>query len=405
MRPRYSTDPAPLDPARQPRATFLELFFDLVFVFALTRIVSRVYDHLVLDPHGSTWARALPQAFTTLLLLLALFGLWQGTSWTTSRYHPDSLALQAVVGVALGAGLVMGVTIPRAFDGYAGAFAIAYAAGQFARPLILMFAIHDRHRRMLKVRMLITYGMTGALWITGALVGGRILVPAWTLALVMEYAAARTGWPLPFLGRSEPQRWDIMAEHLAERYQQFFLIALGETILVIGFTYSTGPFDRDHTLAFVTAAATSALLWRLYYHRAGHILAEAIGRSREPSVAGRSAADTHLIMIVGVVTTALGYEITIEQPFGHAPPTWIAPVLLGPAIFIAGRARLEHHVFARVSPARYLTLAALLLSYPAATHTSPFAAAVVAAVILLAAAVADARRAYRHGAEPARPPR
>ncbi|MBC9006824.1 low temperature requirement protein A [Micromonospora sp. BRA006-A] len=96
----------PTSPAqtRQSRATFLELFFDLVFVFALTRIVSRVYDHMVIEPDGRAWPQALWQAFLTLLLLLALFGLWQGTAWTTSRYHPDSLALQTVVAVALAPG-------------------------------------------------------------------------------------------------------------------------------------------------------------------------------------------------------------------------------------------------------------------------------------------------------------
>ncbi|MFY1655896.1 MULTISPECIES: low temperature requirement protein A [Micromonospora] len=390
---------------RQVRATFLELFFDLVFVFALTRIVSRVFEHLVIDPYGSAWPAAIAQAARTLLLLLALFGLWQGTSWTTSRYHPDSLAVQAVVTVALGAGLVMGVTIPRAYDGYGLAFALAYLIGQLARPLILLLALPDKNRRALKTRMLLTYGIIGLFWICGAVAGGAALGPLWALALALEYAASRTGWPLPRLGRSDAEHWDIGAEHLAERYQQFFLIALGETILVIGFTYSTGPFTRNHTLAFVTAAITSALLWRLYYYRAGRILADAITHARRPAAIGRAAADTHFIMIIGVVTTALGYEITIEHPFTHAPPSWIAPILLGPAIFIAGRARFEHHVFARVSPARYLTLTALLLCYPAATRTPPITAAVTATAILLAAAVADARRARRHPDEPPTPSR
>lgn len=173
---------------------------------------------------------------------------------------------------------------------------------------------------------------------------------------------------------------------------------------MIGLTYSTGPFDRDHTLAFAVAAITSVLLWRIYYYRAGRVLAEAIAHSGKPSVIGRSVADTHLVMIIGVVVTALGYEIAIEHPFGHAPATWIAPILFGPALFIAGRTRFEYEVFGRISRARLVTLAALILPYPALVFAPPFAAATAAAVVLLAAAVADARRAHGQPPEPAKPP-
>ncbi|SCL17479.1 Low temperature requirement protein LtrA [Micromonospora rhizosphaerae] len=390
--------------AHPKQATFLELFFDLVFVFALTRIVARAYENLAIEPGGSALSRALPGAGKTLLLLLALYALWQGTAWTTSRYDPDSTAIQVVVMVALGAGLVMGVTIPRAFTGYAEAFAFAYVIGHLTRPLVLLLALRDRQRRLLKVRMLITYCATGVLWIVGGIINGLSLIPLWILALGVEYAAGRFGWPTPRLGRSTISRWDIAGEHLAERYHQFFLIALGETILVIGLTYSTGPFDRDHTAAFAAAAFTSVLLWRIYFYRAGHILSEAITKSSNPAHLARSAANSHLVMIIGVVVTALGYEITIEDPFGHAPPTWIAPILLGPALFIAGRARFEYEVFGRVSRARVVTLIALILPYPALLPAPPLAATIVTAVVLAGAAAADARRAWNLPPEPAKPP-
>lgn len=213
--------------ARAARVTFLELFFDLVFVFALTRIVARAFEGLVVEPGGSAWFRALTGAGKTLLLLLALYALWRGTAWTTSRYDPESIAVQAVVAVALGAGLVMGVAVVRAFSGYAEAFAIAYVVGQLTRPLVLHFALRDRQRRLLMRRMFITYSATGVLWITGGIIDGRALVPLWVLALGIEYAAGRFGWPVPGLGRSVTAEWGIAGEHLAERYQQFFLIAPG----------------------------------------------------------------------------------------------------------------------------------------------------------------------------------
>ncbi|WP_433529544.1 low temperature requirement protein A [Micromonospora sp. CA-263727] len=389
---------------RPGQVSFLELFFDLVFVFALTRIVARAFEDIVLEPGGSELPQALPGAGKTLLLLLALYALWQSTTWTTNRYDPNRTVIQAVVMVALGAGLVMGVAIPRAFDGYAEAFAFAYVLGQVTRPVLLLLAGIDRQRRTLEVRMLVTHGVTGALWIAGGIIDGRTLIPLWVLALALEYAARHLGWPIPGLGRSTTSRWEVAGEHLAERYQQFFLIALGETILVIGLTYSTGPFDLNHTAAFAVATITTVLLFRIYFYRAGQILAEAITRSAEPSTIGRSAADSHLIMIIGVVTTALGYEIVIERPFEHAPPTWIAPILLGPALFIAGRARFEYEVFGRISTARVGTLIALILPYPALLKAPPLAASAVAVVVLAAAATADARRAWRLPPEPAKPP-
>ncbi|MGR6320193.1 low temperature requirement protein A [Micromonospora soli] len=400
---RSLSEPQPA--GRKPaRATFLELFFDLVFVFAFTRIVARMYEDMVLEQGGSELSRALPGAGKTLLLLLALYTLWQSTAWTTSRYEPDSTAIQLIVIVALLTGLVLGVAVPRAFRGYPEAFAFAYVVGQLTRPLVLLIVLRDRQRRLLKLRMLITYAAAGVLWVIGAILGGRTLIILWVLALGLEYAAGRFGWPVPGLGRSTTSQWDIAGEHLAERYQQFFLIALGETILVVGLTYSTGPFDVPSTLAFAVAALTSVLLWRIYFYRAGQILNEAIMKARQPSLIGRSAADSHLIMIIGIVLTALGYEIVIEHPVGHTHPTWLAPVLLGPALFTTGRARFEFQVFGRVSPARVVTLAALILSYPVLLRAPALAASIVAAVILLGAALADARRARGLPPEPAKPP-
>ena len=85
------------------------------------------------------------------------------------------------------------------------------------------------------------------LWLAGAFCRPPPGWVCWALALLIEYLAARFGWPVPGLGRSTASRWDVAGEHLAERYQQFFLVALGETILVGGLAYSTGPFDPART--------------------------------------------------------------------------------------------------------------------------------------------------------------
>ena len=386
------------------RATFLELFFDLVFVFALTRIAARAFEDLAVEPgHAEVW-RAITGGGKTLLLLLALGWVWQGTAWTTSRYDPYHIWLQTVVIIALVCSMVMGVAIPRAFSETALAFAAAYVVAQVSRPAILLVALGQHQYRRLKLRMLIVFSVTGVLWVTGAFLGTNGTVVLWTLALALEYLADRNGWPVPGLGRSMISRWEIAGEHLAERYQQIFLVALGETILVAGLSYSANPFSPQRTTAFGLALVTSILLWRIYVQRAGQILGEAVTKAAHPATIGRSAADTHLVMIIGVVSTAIGYELVVDHPLGHSEIPWIAMVLGGPALFLAGRARFEYEVFGRVSPSRWIAIGVLLALTPVLLHVAPLISAAAAAVVLLAVAIADARRAWGKPPEAAAPP-
>ncbi|MDG4752950.1 low temperature requirement protein A [Micromonospora sp. WMMD718] len=385
------------------RATFLELFFDLVYVFALTRISARAFEDLVLEGGQTGWS-AVTGGGKTLLLLLALWAVWQGTAWTTSRYDPHHLWLQVIVITALISAMVMGVAIPRAFSHSGLIFAAAYVVAQVSRPAILVLVLHKQQYRRLKLRMLITFCATGVLWLAGALLPGSARVVLWTTALLLEYLAARFGWPLPGLGRSTVSRWDIHGEHLAERYQQIFLVALGETILLAGLSFTRSSTSPGMVVAFAVALATSVLLWRIYVQRAGQILGEAVTRAAHPATIGRSAADTHLVMVIGVVATAIGYELVIEHPAGHNELPWMAVVLGGPAVFLAGRARFEYEVFGRVSPSRLVGIAALLLPVPLLVRLAPLVAAILAAVILTAVAVADARRAWGRPPEEAATP-
>ncbi|MEU7794840.1 low temperature requirement protein A [Micromonospora tulbaghiae] len=385
------------------RATFLELFFDLVYVFALTRISARAFEDLVLEGGQTGWT-AVTGGGKTLLLLLALWAVWQGTAWTTSRYDPHHLWLQVIVITALISAMVMGVAIPRAFSHSGLMFAAAYVVAQVSRPAILVLVLHRQQYRRLKLRMMITFCATGVLWLAGALLPGSARVVLWTTALLLEYLAARFGWPMPGLGRSTVSRWDIHGEHLAERYQQIFLVALGETILLAGLAFTRSPTSPGMVAAFAVALATSVLLWRIYVQRAGQILGEAVTRAAHPATVGRSAADTHLVMVIGVVATAIGYELVIEHPAGHNELPWLAMILGGPAVFLAGRARFEYEVFGRVSPSRLVGIAALLLPAPLLVRLAPLVAAILAALVLTAVAVADARRAWGRPPEEAATP-
>lgn len=275
---------------------------------------------------------------------------------------------------------------------------------QVSRPLILMIVFGPHEDRWRRLRILIVFCVTGVLWLVGAFVPSGPRVVLWAVALGTEYLVGLAGWPVPGLGRSTVSRWDIAGEHLAERYQQFFMIALGETLLVAGFAYSDRPLSLRPTAAFALALLTSVLLWRIYYQRAGQVLGEAVVKARHPATIGRSAADTHMVMLIGITATAVGYELVIEHPLGRAESAWVAMIIIGPAVFLAGRARFEYEVFARVSPSRWIAILALLGSVPLLLHHPPLIASAVAAAVLAAVAVADARRAWGKPPEAAAPP-
>ncbi|MFF0721819.1 low temperature requirement protein A [Micromonospora sp. NPDC003816] len=402
-RPTVTRFAGRLTPVSQPgRATFLELFFDLVFVFALTRISARSFEDLALEPGGASGWTPVTGGLKTLLLLLALWALWQNTAWATSRYDPYHGGVQLIVMIALVCSMVMGVAIPQAITASGLAFAVAYVVAQVARPLILL--AYDTPERALKARTAITFTASGVLWIIGALLPVNPRVILWTSALGLEYVSGRYGYPVPGLGRSTVSRWDISSEHLAERYQQFFLIALGETVLVAGFSYSGGTYPPSQTVAFALALATSILLWRIYVQRAGQILGEAVARARQPAGIGRSAADTHLVMVVGLTATAVGYELAIQHPLYHPEPAWIVMILGGPVVFLLGRARFEYEVFHRVSAPRWISALLLAAAVPLAVHLPPVYSQMLVLVVLGVVALTDSLRARNKAPEPAAPP-
>ncbi|WBB72131.1 low temperature requirement protein A [Micromonospora sp. WMMD1128] len=367
------------------RATFLELFFDLVFVFALTRVSQR----MVADVDGGHMAADVGR---TLLLFLVLWHVWTITTWVTSRYEPERVIIQAVVvGVMFGS-LVLGVTLPRALEERALAFALAYVVMMVGRPLVLAAALRGHPRWTVPVRLVGWAVATTPLWLAGALVPD-LRLPLWVVALAVDYLGAFLGWPLPRLGASRIRSWLLAGEHLAERYQQIFLIALGESILVIGVSYSGERFSARSAAAFALAFGVTALLWRLYFHRAGYLLAEALRLAGAPGRLAESAAQTHLFMVLGVLSAAVGYELVIAHPFVAADPGRLVFVVGGPAVFLVARSRFEYEIFGRVSRSRVVALVALLLLAPVLTVGPALLALGMVAGVLALVVLADARRA------------
>ncbi|MBM0205162.1 low temperature requirement protein A [Micromonospora sp. STR1s_5] len=383
------------NPGQPQRPSLLELFFDLVFIFALNRVSQRLVEEF-------TEQRViLIEAGETLLLLLAFMVLWFVTAWVTDLYDPQRPQLQVLVYTAMLGALVMAVAVPHAFGDRSLAFAGAYVAVHIVRGLVIVPILrgHEAQRRAAGVFFWFT--LSAVPWIAGAIVTDLARSLLWTLAIAIDGAALLLFYPAPW-SRPTQRQWPVLAEYLSERYRQFFIIALGELILTTGSAYSDTSFRQGGAAAaFAVSFITTVLLFRVYVFRAGQLLPEAIRAAAEPAHLIRQAFLAHVLMVAGIVAVAVGYEIVIEHPFGHTNAAWILVVLGGPMLFLIGRALVEHAVFARVSHSRIIGALALAGASPFMILLPPLAVAVTAVIVLAGIAASDA--AHARGKPPERP--
>ncbi|MEV4755172.1 low temperature requirement protein A [Micromonospora sp. NPDC049559] len=386
-------------PGGSQRATFLELFLDLVYVFALTRVSQRLINDFQSDN-----AIRFSEAGRTLLLLLALWMLWTMTAWMTSRFDPERSRVQVIVVLTMFGSMVMAVTLPQAYGGQALLFAGAYVVLQVGRPLCLGLTLRGDSRQNISWRLVFWFSLSGLFWIAGALVPDQYRWRFWLTAVVVDYGGHALRWPTPRVGRVRGSEWGFAGEHLAERYQQFVLIVLGESILVTGLRFSGGRFVVATTVAFVLSFLTTVMLWRIYFHQAGFLLAEAITGARDPGRFIRSATYTHLLMVAAILASAVGFELVIADPGADPTPGWVAVIVGGPALFVLSRVRFEYEVFGRITWSRPVGVGFLLLVSPAMLLLPALAVGGVAAGVLTALAVYDGFRQWGRPRDPASSP-
>ncbi len=370
-------------PDEPPRATFKDLFFDLVFVLAFTGIA----DLLVADAtvHRRTFFSGAGQ---TLLLLLALLMVWFVTVWVTDLYSTRQAPIQLVVAGATFGGLLMAIETPQAFGNRGLAFAGAYVAIHVGRGALLVPTLQGEAQRR-GAGVLLWFTVSAVPWIVGAIVSDGPRAALWTLAVAIDYTGAMRLWPAPWGPRP---RWPVSAEYLSERYQQFFMIAVGTLLLIAGTTYSARYLGDNgaHAAALLVSILSTMLLWRTYLYRAGEQLPAAISAATDPGRSVRRALFAHLFMIVGILGIAAGQGIVIEHPLGHTDAVWLVFILGGPALYIVGRAGFEHMVLAGISWPWLVGLVVLAAATPVMHVVPPLAAATVAMGVLLCIAVADA---------------
>ncbi|MFE9655911.1 low temperature requirement protein A [Micromonospora sp. NPDC006431] len=372
------------------QANFLELFVDLVLVFALAGVVNRVARDLVSPDIVARW-----RAMAYLLVLsLPLIWLWITTAHITSWFDPRRRKIQWIVLASAFGLLVMSSSLPSAFVGRGLAFVLPYVILQLGRPLILMPALRGHPLQQLYRRSLPWHAVSAGIFFAGAAVSGAARAALWGAAVTVDIVAAQLRWPAP--GTPEPpvSAWATDSKHhLPERYQQLLMIALGETVLAVGTTFTSEPISLATSALLVVAFLSVVLLWRIYFYRSGQILADALAAAGDRDAAGRATGTAHVLMVLGIVATAVGFEAMLKHPGGTPEPAWLIASLGGPALFLYGRIRLERIVYNRLSIRRVVAVAALAVAAIPLYFAPPLASPVVAGLILLAVALADARHA------------
>ncbi|MGW3784704.1 low temperature requirement protein A [Micromonospora chokoriensis] len=364
-------------------ASFLELFFDLAFVLTLSQLA----EHLLHDltPVGALY---------TAILLTGVWTLWVTTTWFADWYDPESAAVRGLLIAAALASLLAGVAIPQAFDGRGLLFAGAYVALHVGRSIVTAVTLRGHPRQRRAVRILSWYTLSAVPWLAGGFwADGR--VPLWVLALSIDLIGPRFRWPTPLLGRAERKELHLVGEHFAERYQQIMIIALGELVLVAGLSYADTRLHVPETAAFLLVFATAVLIGLLYVTPAGQRLGPAIEHA-DPARIGVITGHLHLVMIAGLVVTAVGAELSIAHPTETSDTTAALVILGGPTLFLVGRILFSLTIHRRISWPRVAALF-VLGGVAAALRPPLLALSAVAVVVVLVVVVLDRAgiRSYR----------
>ncbi|MBQ1029920.1 low temperature requirement protein A [Micromonospora sp. SD19] len=365
-------------------ASFLELFFDLAFVLVLSQLAA----HLL---HDLTVVGALH----TALLLTGVWWIWVPTTWFADWYDPQSPAVRwLLVGAALGT-LLAGVAIPQALDGRGLLFAAAYVSVHIARGVVTAVGLRGHPRQIRTLRILCWFSVSAVPWLAGGLLP-QWRVPLWLLALALDLTGPRLGYPTPGMGRTTREELHLAGEHFAERYQQIMIIALGELVLVAGLSYAGTDLHFSQTVAFLLVFTLAVLIGLLYVTPAGQRLGPAIERA-DPARLGVITGYLHLVMIAGLVVTAVGAELSIVHPLRTGDTTAVVVILSGPTLFLVGRILFSATIHRRLSWPRVAAL--FVLAGAAAVLRLPLVAvSAVAVTVVLVVVVLDHAgiRSYRH---------
>ncbi len=347
--PARSTHLRPRDGTIQP-TTAVELFFDLVYVFAVTQISHLLIDHLTLAGAGRA-----------VFLLLVVWWAWIYTTWMVNWFDPASGRVRLVLVGATLASLLMSASIPRAFSSDALLFACAYVALQVGRNVAGATLLSRDHALRRTFERIVAWSVaSGILWIAGALVPHGLRLALWGPALAVDLIAPIAGYWTPGRGRSSTEEYGIEGGHFAERFQGFIIIALGESIVVTGASASARGLSATVVAALAVAFLGTGALWWLYFGEVAEHSREAMAGAADPGALARDAYSyLHLPIVAGIIMVAVGDELLIAHPDLALSSAGVAMMAGGPALYLLGETLFRVRMIGSVNPKRLASVLAL----------------------------------------------
>jgi low temperature requirement protein LtrA len=381
-------------PDEEQHASNLELFYDLVFVFAVTQV-----SHLLLN--DLTWHGA----GRALLVLLVVWWAWNYTTWVTNQLDPDAVPVRLLVLAIMLASLVLAIAIPEAFGSRALLFAGAYVAIQVGRHLFLTFVVADRHspERVPALHILTWFLAAGIFWIAGGLASGATQIGLWLAALAIDYSAPLFLYRVPGRPKLSPSSWQVETSHFAERFQLFIIIALGESIVITGATTAELTLDAARMAAFALAFVSTAALWWLYFSYVARIAERRLELSEDRTTTARDAFTyLHVLFVAGIIVAAVGDELVIAHPTEELPTPELVAVVAGPVVYLLAHVLFRLRLARSLSWRRLGAAAACIVIGLAGTAMPALvvAALIVALLVVLIAWEDQAARLRRRRGEP-----
>src|SRR5918997_4831994 len=338
-------------PGAERVVTPLELFFDLVYVFAIGQLSHHLLEHVDLQTGAET-----------LVMSLAVIYAWYMTAWGANWLEPDRLPMRALLVGLMFASLLMAVAIPDAFSDRAWLFVTGYLLLQVGRAGFLIAALRVRPQGEHFVNVLVWELATGVLWVAGAFADADIRLALWGLAVAASYAGVAALHRLPGRGqRVDLAHTDIVGGHLIERFRLFFIIVLGETVILMGDAFTGEPFEPQRLLALVIAFTGTVALWWCYFHRAERIGLQAVDAADDAGRVGWQGNWALTLIVIAVIGIAVGDELAIAHPDDEATPAFTILTFGGPAIFFFAQILFLGRAFEQIPRSRLVGLAALAL--------------------------------------------
>jgi low temperature requirement protein LtrA len=361
---------------REQRVTTLELFFDLVFVFAITQVTSYL-------SHNPSWSGLL----RGLLLLGMLWWVWSAYAWLTNTLDPEEGAVRLAVFVAIGAMLIMSLAAPGAFGRNGVIFGVAYSVVGALH--LALFAIAGRGDRDL---------LRGVLRIApSAIVGAGLLVAAGFSTGSAQLALWIAAVAASYLGALLSRRggWRISPAHFVERFGLIIIIALGESIVAIGVGASRVPLDAGVIVAALLGVTVAACIWWSYFDWVVYIaqarLVDATGPQRT-ALARDLYSYLHLPMVGGIVLFAFGLKTTLAAVGGSLGSIPALGLVGGIAMYLLAHIAARLRIGGGLARGRSVATVALLGLFPVASRVPALTALGLVAAVCVSLIAYEALR-------------